>query len=164
MHVSFKFLEISRVSDRNVSNFNVLHMILASDMDEVKNRKFSVSVEMFYLQLIQLTHDPIQFQVLAKDCGKKYSKKDFDEFDLALNAIGILKNDRQRIYCRLVGILALGNINFVQNICYPDYANIENEHELFIASKLLDVDSNSLHRGLTERPILEERLFYFTIL
>lgn len=61
------------------------------------------------------------------------------------------------IYKRLAGILSLGNINFVQKTDSHDYAEIDNQDEILLSSKLLDVDSGSLHRALIERPILQER-------
>eukprot|EP00941_MAST-03F_sp_MAST-3F-sp1_P001713 g1713.t1 len=144
--VTTYLLEKSRVvrPGKGERSFHIFYMLLKACPSNLRDE----------LQLGQ----PSEFQYLRRsgtyvidnDGGRFNDKTEFHDMTRAMEAIGINKSDRAKIFRLLAGILHLGNVSFAPaRVGSADGSSLRDRRALEIAAELLGVDDEGLEFALT---------------
>lgn len=143
-------LEKSRVCHQapDERNYHIFYyMLMGMSADQKKKLSLASAAEYDYLTMGKCT-----------SCEGRDDIKEYAHFRSALKILMFTENDSWEISKLLAAILHLGNVRFEGTIVNNlEGCDIRKSSHFNIVSKLLEVDSQALEKGLTERSFMTNR-------
>eukprot|EP00761_Pharyngomonas_kirbyi_P008029 gb/GECH01008040.1/.p1 GENE.gb/GECH01008040.1/~~gb/GECH01008040.1/.p1 ORF type:complete len:1589 (+),score=433.96 gb/GECH01008040.1/:1-4767(+) len=144
-HITTSLLEKSRVvtQRKGERNFHILYQLCAG-ADDVLRRELSI-------------YQPKKFRYLANSLISVKGINDKEEFKItqrAMSDMDITLNEQMEIWRVLSGVLHLGNVRFTaESVNNEDGSKVENEDQLQLVAKILNVDEGMLRKSLVQKTI-----------